>query len=109
MLHALNFHTTNLKTKEDLKIALTKDIKKIDTNIDEIYQNNLKSLYSEIIRYSTFAQEHMTSSFQLKKVGDFKRCSKLIIEVLKDIRDIQRNVNFYLKSKNEYIKKGHAS
>lgn len=105
MLHALNFHTTNLKTKEDLKIALTKDIKKIDTNIDEIYQNNLKSLYSEIIRYSTFAQEHMTSSFQLKKVGDFKRCSKLIIEVLKDIRDIQRNVNFYLKSKNEYIKK----
>ncbi|RXJ97260.1 sodium:pantothenate symporter [Malaciobacter molluscorum] len=105
MLHALNFHTTNLKTKEDLKIALTKDIKKIDTNIDEIYQNNLKSLYSEIIRYSTFTQEHMTSSFQLKKVGDFKRCSKLIIEVLKDIRDIQRNVNFYLKSKNEYIKK----
>ena len=26
------------------------------------------------------------------------------MEVLRDTRDIQRNVNFYLKSKNEYIK-----
>ncbi|RXK00956.1 sodium:pantothenate symporter [Arcobacter sp. CECT 8986] len=104
MLHAINLHTSNLKTKDDLKAELSKEIKKIDTNIDEIYQDNLKALYSEIIRYSSFAQEHMTSP-QLKRVGDFKRCSKQIIEVLKDIRDIQRNVNFYLKSKNEYIKK----
>ncbi|RXJ86708.1 Na/Pi cotransporter family protein [Arcobacter sp. CECT 8985] len=104
ILHALSLHTSNLRTKEDLKQELTKDIKKIDTNLDEIYQENLKVLYSEIIKYSSFAQENMTSS-QLKVVGNYKRSAKEIIDILKSTRDIQRNVNFYLKSKNEYIKK----
>lgn len=104
MLHALSLHTTQLKTKEDLKLQLEKEPKKINTNIDEIYQTNIKNLYGEIIKYSSFAQEHMTSS-QQKLAGNFKRSAKLIVEVLKDTRDIQKNMDFYLKSKNEYIKK----
>ncbi len=104
ILHALNLHTSNLKTKEDLKIQIAKEVNKIDTNIDEIYQTNLKELYSEIIKYASFSQEHM-SSFQHKHVGELKRSATLIIEVLKDTRDIQKNLNFYLKSKNEYVKK----
>ncbi|WP_418187335.1 Na/Pi cotransporter family protein [Aliarcobacter lanthieri] len=102
MLHALNFHTTNL-TKESLQTQIAKDFTIIDTNLDEIYQTNLKSLYSEIIQYSSFAQENMFD-FQHTEMGELKRSASLIVEVLKDIRDIQKNVNFYLKSKNEYIK-----
>ena len=102
MLHALNLHTTNL-TKETLDIQISKELSIIDVNIDEIYQTNLKNLYSEIIKYSSFAQENMLD-FHHKEVGDLKRSASLIVEVLKDTRDIQKNLNFYLKSKNEYIK-----
>ncbi|AXX87254.1 sodium:phosphate symporter [Malaciobacter marinus] len=104
MLHALNLHSTKLKTKEDLQKQLMDEIRKSNTNIDEIYQTNLKLLYSEIIQYSSFAQEHMTSS-QHKVASNFKKSATLIIEVLKDTRDVQKNLDFYLKSKNEYIKK----
>jgi phosphate:Na+ symporter len=103
MLHALNLHTSNLKTKDDLKLQISRDVTKIDTNIDEIYHSNLKIIYSEIIKYASFAQENMTSS-QQQEVANIKRSAKLIVEVLKDTRDIQKNVNFYLKSKNDYIK-----
>lgn len=103
MLHALNLHTTNLRTKDDLDKQISKDNEKIDTNIDEIYQTNLKNLYSEIIRYASFAQENMSSP-QQKEVWEIKRCAKIIVEVLKDTRDIQKNLNFYLKSRNDYIK-----
>ena len=102
MLHALNLHTTNL-TKETLDIQISKELSIIDVNIDEIYQTNLKNLYSEIIKYSSFAQENMLD-FHHKEVGDLKGSASLIVEVLKDTRDIQKNLNFYLKSKNEYIK-----
>ncbi|WP_418185540.1 Na/Pi cotransporter family protein [Aliarcobacter vitoriensis] len=102
MLHALSFHTTNL-TKSSLQEQISKDFTIIDTNLDEIYQTNLKSLYSEIIQYSSFAQENMFE-FQHTEIGELKRSASLIVEVLKDTRDIQKNVNFYLKSKNEYIK-----
>ena len=102
MLHALNIHTTGL-TRETLKVQLSKELTIIDTDIDEIYQKNLKSLYSEIIKFSSFAQENMFD-FQHKKIDELKRAAVLLVEVLRDTRDIQRNVNFYLKSKNEYIK-----
>lgn len=102
MLHALNIHTTGL-TKETLSVQLSKELTIIDTDIDEIYQKNLKSLYSEIIKFSSFAQENMFD-FQHKKTDELKRAAVLLVEVLRDTRDIQRNVNFYLKSKNEYIK-----
>lgn len=102
MLHALNIHTTGL-TKETLNVQLSKELTIIDTDIDEIYQKNLKSLYSEIIKFSSFAQENMFD-FQHKKTDELKRAAVLLVEVLRDTRDIQRNVNFYLKSKNEYIK-----
>ena len=102
MLHALNIHTTGL-TRETLKVQLAKELTIIDTDIDEIYQKNLKSLYSEIVKFSSFAQENMFD-FQHKKTDELKRAAVLLVEVLRDTRDIQRNVNFYLKSKNEYIK-----
>ncbi|WNL13290.1 Na/Pi cotransporter family protein [Aliarcobacter cryaerophilus] len=102
MLHALNIHTTGL-TRETLKVQLAKELTIIDTDIDEIYQKNLKALYSEIVKFSSFAQENMFD-FQHKKVDELKRAAVLIVEVLRDTRDIQKNVNFYLKSKNEYIK-----
>ena len=102
MLHALNIHTTGL-TRETLKVQLSKELTIIDTDIDEIYQKNLKSLYSEIIKFSFFAQENMFE-LQKKKTDELKRAAVLLVEVLRDTRDIQRNVNFYLKSKNEYIK-----
>ena len=102
MLHALNIHTTGL-TRETLKVQLAKELTIIDTDIDEIYQKNLKALYSEIVKFSSFAQENMFD-FQHKKVDELKRAAVLLVEVLRDTRDIQRNVNFYLKSKNEYIK-----
>jgi len=102
ILHALSLHTTGL-TKETLETQINKDLVIIDTDIDEIYQTNLKSLYSDIIEFSSFAQENMFD-FQHKEVGDLRRAATLIVDILKDTRDIQKNINFYLKSRNEYIK-----
>lgn len=102
ILHALSLHTTGLN-KETLAVQLNKDFTIIDTNIDEIYQTNLKSLYSEIIKYSSLAQTNMFD-FQQKEAGELKRAASLIVEVLKDTRDIQKNLNFYLKSRNHFIK-----
>lgn len=103
MFHAINLHTSNLKTKEDLEVKISEEVTKINADIDEIYQSDLKILYSEIIKYSSFAQENMTSS-QHVEAGDLKRSAKIIVEVLKDTRDIQKNLNFYLKSRNDDIK-----
>ena len=46
-------------------------------------------IFYEIIKYSSFAQEHMFD-FQHKEVGELRRAASLIVEALKDTRDIQK-------------------
>ena len=41
---------------------------------------------------------------QNEYVAQLKLASNIIVKILKDTRDIQKNMNFYLNSKNEYIK-----
>lgn len=103
ILHSLSMHTTNLKDEKDIDLAI-KHPAKIDTNLDDIYQNDLKSLYSDIIEFSLLSQQNMNQE-QNKYVSDLKLSSNIIVKILKDTRDIQKNMNFYLSNKNEYIKK----
>ncbi|QDF29146.1 Na/Pi cotransporter family protein [Halarcobacter anaerophilus] len=103
ILHAISIHTSELKTKEDLEKLPNKTSTKIDTNLDDIYQNNLKLLYSEIIEFSLVSQQHMNKE-QNEYVTQLKLASNIIVKILKDTRDIQKNMNFYLNSRNEYIK-----
>ena len=102
ILHAISIHTSDLNEEKDIdKILANKE--KIDTNLDEIYQNDLKSLYSEIIDYLLRSQNNMNGN-QLSYMGQLRLSSNIIIKILKDTRDIQKNMNIYLNSKNEYIK-----
>jgi phosphate:Na+ symporter len=41
---------------------------------------------------------------QLFYIGQLRLSSNIIVKILKDTRDIQRNMNIYIYSKNEYIK-----
>ena len=59
ILHAISIHTSELKTREDLDNLSNRPSKKIDTNLDDIYQNNLKLLYSEIIEFALIAQQNL--------------------------------------------------
>lgn len=104
ILHALNIHSQDLVHKEDIDKVLNQKLIKIYTNLDEIYNNNLKDLYSEIIEFSILSQENMTKE-QHEYVTQLKTASNVIVKILKDTRDIQKNMNFYLNSKNEYVKK----
>lgn len=104
VLHALSIHTRELKNKEDIETIVNKPVSRIDTNLDDIYQNELKELYSEIIEFALISQQNMNIE-QTKYVAQLKLASNIIVKILKDTRDIQKNMDFYLSSKNESIKK----
>lgn len=104
VLHAISIHTHELKEKEDIKRIINSPITKIDTNLDDIYQTELKSLYSDIIEFALISAQDMNKE-QIEYVAQLKLTSNLIVKVLKDTRDIQKNMDFYLNSKNENIRK----
>ncbi|WP_072680648.1 Na/Pi cotransporter family protein [Arcobacter sp. LA11] len=103
ILHALSIHTSELKTSKDIKKIISKPVTKIDTDLNDIYQNDLKNLYSEIIEFTLISQQNMNIE-QTKYISQLKIASNIIVKILKDTRDIQKNMDFYLESKNEAIK-----
>ena len=104
ILHALSVHTSELNEKEDIEKIINKPVSKINTNLDDIYQNELKELYSQIIEFALISQQNMNLE-QTKYVTQLKLASNIIVKILKDTRDIQKNMDFYLNSKNESIQK----
>lgn len=101
--HAMNLHREDVFSQNPLHEVVKKSKSKIETNIDEIYNNNLKLLYGEIIRYALLSQQNMSETENII-VGKLKTASRKIIKSVKDIKELQRNINIYSKSKNEYIK-----
>jgi len=106
--HAMNLHREDVFSESNIQDVVKKSKTKIETNIDTIYKENLKQLYGEIIRYSSLAQQNMNEE-EIKLVGRFKYASRKIIKSLKDVKELQKNINFYSKSRNEFIKNEYDS
>lgn len=102
--HAMSLHRKEIFSQSNLKEIVYLSNKKIDTNIDKIYKYNLKSLYGEIIKYSTLSQKNMKEK-DIINVGYFKTASRDIIQTVKDIKELQKNINRFLFNPNEHIKK----
>ncbi len=101
--HSMFLHRHKFIKNANLESAVKDTDISLDTDIDEFYTNKIKSLYGDIIYYATLSQENMNEEYQ-SKVYDLKLASRTIIEAIKNMRDLQKNILYYSKSKNSYVK-----
>ena len=73
-------------SKEDMK-----------TNVRELYLTKVKRIYSLIIAYSTRSQSRLhLSEEQHWRISELKQANRLMVEVLRNAADLNRNVSVYL-------------
>jgi phosphate:Na+ symporter len=101
--HSMFLHRHAFIKNPDLASAVKNSDMSIDEDINKFYADKVKSLYGEIIHYATLSQENMSEENQ-NRVYDLKLASREIVEAMKNMRDLQRNIFYYSKSKNSYIK-----
>lgn len=101
--HSMFLHRHKFIKNADLESAVKDTDITLNTDINEFYTNKIKSLYGDIIHYATLSQENMNEEYQ-SKVYDLKLASRMIIEAIKNMRDLQKNILYYSKSKNSYVK-----
>ena len=102
IFHAISLHKHQIIKSDNLKKTIEESNTKIETNIDEIYKKILKDLYSAIIRFASLAQRNMTQE-QSQRTDQLKIASKETIDVVKEVRRLQKNTTHFLKSSNIYI------
>lgn len=102
IVHAMNLHRTQIfsETEVDKVVANSRSPIKIDIN--KIYQQEIKNLYGEIIKYASITQAYMDHEGN-NEIYELKLTARKIIEMVKDVRELQKNLNFYSKSNNPVI------
>jgi phosphate:Na+ symporter len=104
--HALNIHRTDIKSNLKVKKIIKKSNVLFDTNVRELYTTRVKNIYGEIIKYATKAQSTLKlSEAQNNELLELKIANRKMVEILKDVGELSRNVSLYLNSENKYIKK----
>ncbi len=100
--HAMNLHRHEIFSETAISEVIGQSNKPIAIDVDKIYQQEIKSLYGEIIRYSSISQSYMDQEGN-KAIYELKLTARRIIETVKDVRELQKNLNYYSKSHNDVI------
>ncbi|MFC2148753.1 Na/Pi cotransporter family protein, partial [Bacteroidota bacterium] len=104
--HGLNLHVSDIKGGRKLKEVVEKSKEELEVDIDELYYNKVKIIYSKIIKYATLAQSKFSLSPEaMEAFTRIKLANRNVVETIKGIRGLRKNVSLYMLSDNKYIQK----
>ena len=104
--HGLNLHRTDITGEEKLKKVVKKSKLDLDVDVDLLYYNKVKIIYGEIIKYATLAQGKFNLSPEsMESFTRVKIANRNIVETIKGMRGIRKNISQYMASDNKFIHK----
>jgi phosphate:Na+ symporter len=102
--HGLNIHRDDIKSDEKIKKIIKKSNKDLQVNIDDLYLKKVKSIYGEIIRYAATAQNDLKlNKKQNNIITEIKIANRKMVEIIKDVKDLNKNVLMSLNIDNKYL------
>jgi phosphate:Na+ symporter len=99
IVHAMNLHRSEIFSDVGAEEVVEKSIAPIDIDVEKVYQKQIKSLYSEIIRYASITQSYMNEEGN-RAIYELKLAVRKIIEMVKDVGELQKNLNYSAKTRN---------
>jgi len=105
LAHGLRVHREDLESEQNLKdILATSQHIKID--IDKIYVTKIKSIYSQILEYATELQARFNlEAGEVEKIRNILVADRLLVQVVKRMKPLHQNLDRYMESDNEAIRK----
>ena len=108
--HALNIHRTDVKSDEKLKTIIEKSKTDFHTDVEDLYYTKVKSIYSQIITYATTAQSTLKlNNRQNRAITDIKIANRKMVEIIKDARELNKNITVALSAKNTHLTAAYDS
>ena len=104
--HALNMHRSDISSDLKPKVLVKKSTKEIDIDVRNLYMHKVKTIYGKILEFATRTQTELElNKAQNKRISEIKIANRKMVEVIRDVRELRRNVSKFTNSDNEYIKK----
>ncbi len=102
--HALNIHREDIKSHRKIKKIIKKSKGDMHIDVENLYYKKVKSIYGEIIKYATITQnEFNLTENQNKTVTEIKIANRKMVEIIKDVRELNKNLTLSLNLENKYL------
>jgi phosphate:Na+ symporter len=98
----LGLRAGDIRSERPLQEVISAPGRVAPIEIDELYNLNVKSLYSEIIAYISRAHSTMTPD-QTDDLFALRAAGKDLVEAIKDTKHLQKNLDLYRRSANPAI------
>ena len=101
--HGISLKRSEIFSDKPIEQVVTEQSKVIQLNIDEIYEKNIKGIYSEIIAFisrAAFTWEMGQSS----RIHWMRNANRNIVEAVKDVKHLRKNLERFIQSDNPHIR-----
>ncbi|MCK5637397.1 MAG: Na/Pi cotransporter family protein, partial [Flavobacteriaceae bacterium] len=104
--HALNIHRDDIKSDKKIKKVIKGSKEDMQIDVEDLYYKKVKTIYGEIINYATRAQSTLKlSENQNDIITNIKIANRKMVETIRDVKELAKNISIYLNSDNKYIRK----
>ena len=106
-VQALRLHRHEVWSDKEMRKVI-ETVKGESIDVEGVYNQRIKYLYSEIIRFAAMAEAYMDDE-EREQVFEIRVANRKIIEVTKDIDNVQKNIAQFLNDKNIFVAKLYNS
>ena len=102
--HGLNIHREDIISDKKIKKIVKSSTKNMEVDVEELYYQKVKSIYGEIIQYATTTQNSLgLNKKQNKRVTDIKIANRKMVEIINDVKELNKNVNLSFSLNNKFL------
>ncbi len=107
LTHGLKVHREDLESEQHIKEILQNSMRlSPHINIDQIYNTKIKNIYSQILEYATELQsKFILDEEDIETIRNTLVADRLLVQVVKRMKPLHKNIEHYMDSNNEYIRK----
>lgn len=103
--HTIGLHRTDIRGDENLEeVVKNTDWLKKEVNVDELYKKKIKSLFNNIMDFSTKLQISANDTQHAQRIVALQIASRKIAEATKNIGLLQENMRKFSTGKNTSLK-----
>jgi len=104
--HGINVHRSDVYSNKEISEVIKNSAQNLPVDIKEAYEKRIKTLYGEILYYATHSQDFMSDE-EKAYANNIIIANRYIVESIKEIEIVQKNIDLYLSHKNIYLKEAY--
>ena len=104
LANGIHLHREQIRDSEDVISVINADRDLIEANIDELYEQRVKSLYGAILEFISGLTTEVHSPAYSDELYRLQRAAGEMVEAIKHVKHLRKNLTWYMVSDNDAIR-----